>query len=251
VLIVEDNTDLREFMSEILSRKYTCYQAANGYEGLSITDEMSPDIIITDAVMPKLDGFAMVEKIKSDIKTCHIPIIMLTAKSENENIIEGYNAGVDAYIMKPVNTNVVLSQIDRLLKNRKLIHEKYKQQNFMVEVAAKSLSRDDVFMKKVKDIIEKHLDDPNFNVKEFSNEMHMSTTQLYRKVKALTNYSPVEFLRITRLHKAHDLLSQNNYSIKEVSYLTGFNNLSYFVKCFREYFDITPANFRDKSWPNS
>ncbi len=251
VLIVEDNTDLREFMSEILSRKYTCYQAANGYEGLSITDEMSPDIIITDAVMPKLDGFAMVEKIKSDIKTCHIPIIMLTAKSENENIIEGYNAGVDAYIMKPVNTNVVLSQIDRLLKNRKLIHEKYKQQNFMVEVAAKSLSRDDVFMKKAKDIIEKHLDDPNFNVKEFSNEMHMSTTQLYRKVKALTNYSPVEFLRITRLHKAHDLLSQNNYSIKEVSYLTGFNNLSYFVKCFREYFDITPANFRDKSWPNS
>jgi signal transduction histidine kinase/ligand-binding sensor domain-containing protein/DNA-binding response OmpR family regulator len=248
VLIVEDNSDLRNFMSEILSRFYDCYVAADGEEGLKMVNDIIPDIIITDAIMPRMDGNAMVKKVKEDIKTCHIPVIMLTARNENENLIEGYDAGVDAYIVKPVNTNVVLSQISRLIKNRRLIHEKYKQQNFMVEVSGQTMNRDDVFMKKVRKILDKHIDNPVFNVKEFSEELQMSTTQLYRKIKSLTGHSPVEFLRITRLHKAHDLLAEKNYSIKEVSYLTGFNNLSYFVKCFREYFGVTPANYRDKTW---
>ena len=119
----------------------------------------------------------------------------------------------------------------------------------MVEVSSQNLSREDVFLKRVKKILDKNIENADFNVKELSVEMNMSTTQLYRKIKSLTNYSPVEFLRITRLHKAHDLLIHRSYNIKEVSFLTGFNNLSYFVKCFREYFGITPASFRDKMWP--
>lgn len=249
ILIVEDNKDLREYLVELLSRNYKCFQAQNGIEGIKIVNQVNPDIIITDIMMPKLDGYGFVQKIKEDIKTCHIPVIMLTAKSTNESIVAGYKSGVDAYITKPFDTSVVLSQISRLVLNRKLIHEKYKQQNFMVEVSAQNLSREDVFLKKVKKILDKNIENADFNVKELSVEMNMSTTQLYRKIKSLTNYSPVEFLRITRLHKAHDLLIQRSYSIKEVSYLTGFNNLSYFVKCFREYFDVTPASFRDKMWP--
>lgn len=249
ILIVEDNKDLRGYLIDILSRNYKCFEAQNGLEGIKMVTQVNPDIIITDIMMPKLDGYGFTQKIKDDIKTCHIPVIMLTAKTTNESIVAGYKSGVDAYITKPFDTNVVLSQISRLVINRKLIHEKYKQQNFMVEVSSQNLSREDVFLKRVKKILDKNIENADFNVKELSVEMNMSTTQLYRKIKSLTNYSPVEFLRITRLHKAHDLLIHRSYNIKEVSFLTGFNNLSYFVKCFREYFGITPASFRDKMWP--
>lgn len=249
VLIVEDNDDLRRYMFDLLSRIYTCYEADNGEKAFELAVDIVPDIVLTDIVMPKLDGFQLLKRIKEDIRTCHIPVIVLTAKNSIDNMISGYKTGADAYIVKPFETGVMLSQIAQLVHNRKLIHEKYKQQNFMVEVSTQNLTRDDVFLKKVKKLLDKHIADPDFNVKELSTELNMSTTQLYRKIKALTNYSPVEFLRITRLHKAHDLLIKQNYSIKEVSFLTGFNNLSYFVKCFREYFNVTPANFRDKMWP--
>jgi len=249
ILIVEDNEDLRKFLVDILSRAYTCYEAQNGDVGLKLALEIVPDIIITDVIMPKLDGYELVQKLKEEIRTCHIPVIMLTAKNANEHIVSGYKSGADAYITKPFDTNVLLSHIARLIKNRELIHQKYKQQNFMVEISTQNLTRDDVFLKKVKLLLDKNIDKPDFNVKELSVDLKMSTTQLYRKIKGLTNYSPVEFLRISRLHKAHDLLIQKNYSIKEVSFLTGFNNLSYFVKCFREYFGVTPASFRDKMWP--
>ena len=249
ILIVENNDDLRNFIYEILSRYYECFEASDGIAGLKLAQDKVPDLIIVDAVMPKLNGFMIVHEIKKDSNISHIPIIMITSLNENESIINGYKAGVDSYVIKPINTSILLSQISGILEKRRLIHEKYKKQNFMVEVSTQHLTRDDVFLKKVKAVIDKSIDDPKFNVKEFSDEMQMSTTQLYRKVKALTGHSPVEFLRITRLHKAHDLLFQKNYSIKEVAYLTGFNNLSYFVKCFREYFGITPANHRDKTWP--
>jgi signal transduction histidine kinase/ligand-binding sensor domain-containing protein/DNA-binding response OmpR family regulator len=245
VLIVEDNSELREYLVNLLSRWYNCYEAVNGKAGLDKTFEIIPDVIITDAVMPRIDGYIMIERIRADMKTCHIPILMLTAKSASENFIDGYKAGVDAYVAKPFNTNVILSQISRLIKNRKLIHAKYKKENFMVDVPAKVLSRDDEFLQKVRSLLDKNLDNPAFNVGELAVEMKMSTTQLYRKIKALTNYSPVEFLRIARLHKAHEFLAERDLSIKEVCFRTGFNNLSYFVKCFREYFGITPANYRD------
>lgn len=246
ILIVEDHADLRKFLFDILSRRYTCFEAADGVEGFRLTREVIPDIVITDVVMPNLDGYGLVKLIKEEIKTCHIPVIMLTAKNASEHIIQGYRSGVDAYVTKPFDTNIILSQISRLIKNRELIHQKYKKQNFMVEVSGQNLSRDDEFLASIRRLLDQHLSNPDFNVRELSDEMQMSTTQLYRKIKSLTGYSPVEFLRITRLHKAHDLLALQKYSIKEVCYQTGFNNLSYFVKCFREYFGVTPANYRDK-----
>jgi len=246
IVIVEDNEELRKYMVEILSRRYICHEDPDGISGFKLTREIIPDIVITDLIMPNLDGYGLVKLIKEEIKTCHIPVIMLTAKNANENIINGYRSGVDAFVTKPFDTNIILSQISRLIKNRELIHEKYKKQNFMVEVSPQNLSRDDEFLKSVRKLLEKHLGNPDFNVKELSDELQMSTTQLYRKIKSLTGFSPVEFLRITRLHKAHDLLALQKYSIKEVCFQTGFNNLSYFVKCFREYFGVTPANYRDK-----
>lgn len=246
IVIVEDNDELRKFLFNVLSRYYSCLEARDGKEAWNLILDMTPDIIISDVVMPQIDGYELCRMVKDDINTCHIPFIMLTAKNSNENVIEGYNSGVDSYVTKPFDIQVILSQISRLIKNRELIRTKYKKQNFMVEVSSTNPSKDDEFLVKVRALLDDNLNNTDFNVKEMAILLEMSTTQLYRKIKTLTGYSPVEFMRIARLHKAHDMLKSQKHSIKEVCYLVGFNNLSYFVKCFREYFGVTPANFRDK-----
>lgn len=246
IVIAEDNEELRKFLFNVLSRYYSCFEACDGEEAWNIILDTIPDIVISDVVMPKIDGYELCKMVKADINTCHIPFIMLTAKNSSENVIEGYNSGVDSYVTKPFDIQIILSQISRLIKNRELIRSKYKKQNFMVEVSPNNPSKDDEFLSKVRSLLDDNFNNTDFNVKEMAILLEMSTTQLYRKIKTLTGYSPVEFMRIARLHKAHDLLKLQKYSIKEVCFLVGFNNLSYFVKCFREYFGITPANFRDK-----
>lgn len=246
IMVVEDNEELRKFLVSVLSRDYVCLEAADGREAWGKIADQIPDIIISDVIMPNVDGYELCRKVKESIHTCHIPFIMLTAKNSNEHVIEGYNSGVDAYVTKPFDMQVILSQVARLIKNRELIRDKYKKQNFMVEVSSSNPSKDDEFLNRFRSFLDENLTNTDFNVKEMAVLLDMSTTQLYRKIKSLTGYSPVEFMRIARLHKAHDLLKLQKHSIKEVSYLTGFNNLSYFVKCFREYFGVTPASYRNK-----
>jgi signal transduction histidine kinase/ligand-binding sensor domain-containing protein/DNA-binding response OmpR family regulator len=245
VLIVEDNEELGDFLTSIYSRKYDCIRASNGIEAWEIIQVSPPAIVISDIIMPHMDGLELCKKMKENKNTCHVPIILLTAKNASEQIIEGFELGADAYITKPFDINLLLSQTVRLIKNRELIREKYKSQNFMVEVDKNSTSRDDEFVQTVKKTLEANLADPEFNVNKLAGELNISTTQLYRRLKALTGYSPVEFMRILKLQKAYSLLSQRNNTVKEICYLTGFNNLSYFIKCFREQFGVTPANFRD------
>ncbi|MGM0620435.1 MAG: response regulator, partial [Bacteroidota bacterium] len=245
VLIVEDNEELGDFLASILSRKYYCLRASNGLEAWEIIQKNPPAIVISDIIMPQLDGFGLCEKMKENSYTCHVPIILLTAKNASEQIIEGYELGADAYITKPFDINLLLSQTNRLIKNRELIREKYKSQNFMVEVENNTNSRDEEFVQLVKKTLGDNLTDPDFNVNKLAGELNISTTQLYRRLKALTGYSPVEFMRLLKLQEAYSLLSQRNNTVKEICYLTGFNNLSYFIKCFREQFGVTPANFRD------
>lgn len=246
IMVVEDNEELRKFLVGVLSRDYVCLEAADGREAWKQVVEQVPDIIISDVIMPNVDGYELCRMVKESIHTCHIPFIMLTAKNSSEHVIEGYNSGVDAYVTKPFDMQVILSQVARLIKNRELIRDKYKKQNFMVEVSSNNPSKDDEFLNRFRSFLDENLTNTDFNVKEMAVLLDMSTTQLYRKIKSLTGYSPVEFMRIARLHKAHDLLKLQKHSIKEVSYLTGFNNLSYFVKCFREYFGVTPASYRNK-----
>jgi len=248
IVIVEDNDDLRFFLKNVLSRYYKCYEARDGFDGWAIIRDTIPDIIISDIIMPRKDGYQLCKQVKENLKTCHIPVILLTAKNTDNQIISGYNVGADAYVTKPFDMNLILSQISRLIKNRELIREKYLTQNFMVEVANSLPSKDDAFIIRVRSLLEEKLSDADFNVQSLSSQLSISTTQLYRKLKTLTGYSPVEFIRVIKLQKAYNLLNERKNTVKEVCYLCGFNNLSYFIKCFREQFGITPASFRDKGF---
>jgi YesN/AraC family two-component response regulator len=240
---------LRAFLSNTLSRTYNCHEAGDGKEGYELITKIIPDIVISDVVMPKMDGYELCEKIKENTKTCHIPIILLTAKNASEHIVSGYEKGADAYVTKPFNMTIIKAQISRLIANRELIREKYMTHNFMVEISTSNISRDDEFIIKLRQLLEDNLTESDFNVKKLSKELNISTTHLYRKLKALTGLSPVEFIRIFKLQKACELLSNSNLSIKEIGFGLGFNNLSYFVKCFREQFDVTPSAFRQKGMP--
>ena len=244
VLIVEDNSELRDFLQQVISRNYNCLVAKNGKEGWELVNSQKPSIVVSDIIMSELDGFELCYKIKEKKDICHIPVILLTAKDSATEKEKGFEVGADAYITKPFDINLLLSQIKRLIKNRQLIHEKYLTQNFMVEIDTNH-SKDQEFLTNVKELLEKNISDPDFNVNRLSEELNISTTQLYRRIKALTGYSPVEFIRIVKLQKAYTLLGQRTKTVKEVCFACGFNNLSYFIKCFKEQFGITPASFRD------
>jgi len=251
LVIVEDNIDLRTFLKNKLSEDYTCHEAGDGKEGYDLITRIMPDIVISDVVMPKMDGYELCVKVKQNNKTCHIPIILLTSNNAPEHIVSGYQKGADAYVTKPFDMSVIQAQISRLIRNRELIREKYMTQNFMVEVSTSNLSKDDEFIIKLRQLLEDNLAESDFNVKKLSSDLNISTTHLYRKLKALTGLSPVEFIRAFKLQKACEMLSNTNNSIKEIGYGLGFNNLSYFVKCFREQFDVTPSAFRQKGLPDS
>lgn len=246
IVIVEDNADLRTFLSSSLSDTYHCYEAENGLEGLELINKIIPDIVISDVLMPIMDGYELCEKIKENYKTCHIPLILLTARIAEEHIVSGYEKGADAYVTKPFNMNIIKAQISRLIKNRELIHEKYITQNFMVEVTpTSSMTRDDEFILKLRQSLEENLAASDFNVKTLSTELNISKTHLYRKIKALTGLSPVEFILLFKMQKACELLAGTE-SIKAIGYSLGFKNLSYFIKCFKTQFGVTPLVFRQK-----
>jgi signal transduction histidine kinase/ligand-binding sensor domain-containing protein/DNA-binding response OmpR family regulator len=250
IVIVEDNIDLRTFLRGSLSPVYNCFEAGDGKEGYELITRMLPDIVISDVVMPKMDGYELCEKVKQNVKTCHIPIILLTANNSSDHIVAGYTKGADVYVIKPFDMTIIKSQIARLIKNRELIREKYMTQNFMVEISSSNVSKDDEFIVKLRQLLEQNLSVTDFNVKKLSEDLNISTTHLYRKLKALTGLSPVEFIRVFKLQKACEMLSNTNLSVKEIGYGLGFNNLSYFVKCFREQFDITPSVYRQKGLPD-
>lgn len=249
VVLVEDNADLRKFLINALSVSYNCYEAGDGREGYELITRIIPDIIISDVIMPKMDGYELCEKIKANSKTCHIPIILLTANNASSHIISGYSKGADAYITKPFDMTIIKAQIYRLIKNRELIREKYLTHNFMVEVSTSNMSRDDEFIVNLRKLLENNLSESDFNVKKLSEDLNISTTHLYRKLKTLTGLSPVEFIRVFKLQKACELLANSSLSIKEIGYSLGFNNLSYFVKCFREQFHVTPSAYRQNGIP--
>ncbi|HEY3372051.1 MAG TPA: two-component regulator propeller domain-containing protein [Prolixibacteraceae bacterium] len=245
IVIVEDNDDLRTFLNESLSLTYNCHEACNGSEGYELIARVIPDIVISDVLMPEMDGYELCEKVKENIKTCHIPIILLTAKNASEHIIAGYEKGADAYVTKPFNMTIIKAQISRLIRNRELIRRKYVTQNFMVEVTSTHLTRDDEFILQLRQLLEEHLADFEYSVQELSLGLNMSKTNLYRKVKSLTGLSPVEFMLLFKMQRACELLSTSD-SIKTIGYSLGFKNLSYFIKCFKKQFGVTPLVYRQK-----
>ncbi|MBN2214506.1 MAG: response regulator [Bacteroidales bacterium] len=243
VLIVEDNDDVRQHIAENFEKEYIIKQARHGREGWEMANAFIPDLIISDIIMPEMDGVALGKKLKSDVSTSHIPLILLTAKADIENKIEGLETGADDYITKPFNMKELVARSFNLVEQRKKLREKYTCQVEMEPGKIIVKSADERFLKRTIEVIEKNMGDCEFDVNNLFPEMNMSRMQLFRKLKALVNQTPGELIRNIRLKRAAHLIKQHFGNIAEITYEVGFNNLSYFAKCFKEKYGLLPSEF--------
>lgn len=242
ILIVEDNEDLRKYMIGFLQDFYAVLSAGNGKQGLEILERRNVQLIISDVMMPIMDGFEFCQTVKSQIETSHIPIILLTALSSAENTTTGLEKGADAYISKPFDENVLLSQIKNLLLQRKRIQESYIQK-FISKQPIDIGSLDNYFLNKVNAAIEKNIENEHFSVDSLATEIGISRSQLHRKLKQISNHSTSEYITMVKIKKATTLLSSAAYNIDEVAYKSGFNSHSYFNKCFKKIHNKSPKEF--------
>lgn len=253
LMIVEDNSDLREYLLGHFRKTHQILLAANGEKGWEVAIERIPDLIISDLMMPEMDGLELCNKLKSDIRTSHIPIILLTAKADLPSKIQGLQSGADDYIAKPFELIELETRIQNLIELRKKLRVVYSKNMEIKPNDIKTESVDDRFLKKALMTIEEHISDELFGVEAMASEVGMSTVQLYRKLKALTGKTPNEVIRNFRLDRAFFLLQENAGNVSEIAYLTGFRNTSYFAKCFKEKFGTSPSEVKDsgKSQGNS
>lgn len=245
VLIVEDNIDLRNYLLDELNPFYNCFEANNGREGLEVAIELMPDIVVSDIMMPEMDGFNLCKQLKNNIITSHIPVILLTAKSEPVDQISGYVSGADAYISKPFRLDQLVAQINSLIENRLRLKEKF---GTLKDFTNKNLknSTEQKFIHKTSEIILSNLDNSNFGVAELSHELGMSRVHLHRKMKAIADIGPNEFIRKIRLQEAAEMLLKNEGTISEICSKTGFNSLTYFSSCFKKFYNLSPREFIEK-----
>lgn len=242
ILIVEDNAELRKFVAEYLSDYFKVYEAENGEEGLRICRQMKPILCVADVMMPIMDGFRFCSELKNDESISHIPVILLTALSDNENKIKGYKLGADAYLVKPFDPSLLKSRIDNIIKARLELKEKFSDDvESDVNVLAHSPIDED-FMKKIISFIEEKIGEPELSASLLCSEMGMSSSKLYRKVKELTDLAPNEFIRTIRLKKSAQLLKQKRYNVSEVATMVGFNDPLYFSRCFKKQFGFPPSS---------
>lgn len=243
ILVIEDNIEMLEYVTGKLSLKYNTIQATNGAKGLEMAIENNPDLIITDLMMPEMDGIKLCKKIKTDINTSHIPIIILTAKSTEESTIEGLGTGADVYISKPFSIEVLKAQVKALLESRQKIKLNFSRQLILQPKDMTFTSTDERFLKRLMEVVEQNIADTNFGIKELTKQMGMSHSVIFRKIKSLTGLNVVEFIRNIRLKKAALILKKNKIPISEVSYMVGFSYRKYFSKCFIKEFGITPSEY--------
>nr|WP_298923199.1 tetratricopeptide repeat protein [uncultured Allomuricauda sp.] len=244
LLLVEDNPDMSYFIKEHLKDLYKVREAKNGKTGLMEARKNPPDLVITDVMMPEMDGVELCKILKSNLDTSHIPVIMLTAKAGIENKIEGLETGADDYLTKPFDPKELLVRVKNLVEQRRKLRELFvKKESFTdpKEVTVTSLDRN--FLEQLLDLLEKELSNPSFGVPEMQMAMALSKTQLHRKLKALTGEAPGELLRNFRLKRAAQLLSKKADTVTQIAYMVGFNNLSYFAKCFKELYGVSPSMY--------
>lgn len=245
-LLVEDNADIAKYVQICLKDDYNIVLAINGEAGIEKAYEIIPDIIISDVMMPKKNGFELTETLKDDVRTSHIPIILLTAKSDVESRISGLKYGADDYLAKPFHQEELLVRMKNTLEVRKILHERYSNlyaQN-LAELEEPTATKEDEFILKLKEVFEPKMDDPNFNLNQLSDALFLSRSQFGRKVKALTDRSPALFIRSIRLQKAKQLLTTTQRSIKEIAYEVGFSDPAYFSRAFTEEYGESPTNIR-------
>ena len=255
VLIVDDNNDIREYLRTILQDKYQVFEAEDGQKGLALAQEQVPDIIISDVMMPVMNGLEFCQNIKMNEITSHIPVILLTARALNSHQIEGYKSGADAYITKPFQPDLLLARIGNLLRNRHLLKDLWGTSSNATKKEDKTATtentllssegtRENAFISRFKKVIEERMTDSELSVETIGSELGLSRVQLYRKVKALTGSSPVDLLRKARLNKAQQLLQTTDLSVSEIAYQVGFTSPSYFTKCYKDEYGKVPGESR-------
>jgi len=243
ILVVEDSGDMRHYIREALADGYQVVETVDGLQGMAKAREIIPDLIVSDIMMPGADGYELCAQLKKDIRTSHIPIILLTARSNEESVIEGLQTGADDYITKPFNTRVLIARIKNLIELRRQLQRKRQRQMTMQPQEIVVTSIDETFYKEVQDTIEKNLSDPEFNVEQMSKKLYMSRTSLYMKILALTGETPTQFIRSYRLKRAAQLLQANFGNVTEVAFAVGFSSTAYFTKCFKEMFQQLPSSY--------
>ena len=244
ILLVEDDEDLLTVMSKFLSVSFNVHTAKNGVEAIEITKQCSDiDMIITDFVMPEMNGVELCKAIRSDKDLNHIPIIMLTAKTQVEYQLEGYNSGVDVYISKPVEMAVLIAQVKTLLNNRRILSQKFRQQEVADTQELGLNAADQVFLDKAVQAVYENIDNSDFSIDDFCEQMNMSQSTLYRKLKTLTGMSANEFIRNVRIKKACEILRTTGKSVSEVAYMVGFNDPKYFGIVFKKELGMSPSKY--------
>lgn len=250
VLIVEDSPDVVRYLRICLQNDYRLISAANGIEGVSKALDQIPDLIISDVMMPEMDGYELCQKLKTNVETSHIPIVLLTAKGDIDSKIEGLELGADEYLAKPFEERELKARLKNVLHLRHTLQERYISTSFwqteqnIVDIKP---TLDDIFIKDLKAFIQVHLDDTNLDVHILEKQFSMSRTKLHRKLAALTNMSTTAFIRFVRLTKASEILRDDkDQTISEIAYTVGFTSLSHFTHCFHALFDMSPSQWRDR-----
>jgi ligand-binding sensor domain-containing protein/signal transduction histidine kinase/DNA-binding response OmpR family regulator len=246
ILVIEDNPDVRFFVRSHFEPEYKVMEAPDGKEGMAQAFKVIPDVIISDIMMPGCDGIELCRKLKKDERTSHIPIVLLTALTSKENTLQGLSAGADDYITKPFDIAILHSKVENLLMLRRSMQIKYSGETILQPRNITLSSPDDRFLKKAIEIVEKFIEDPDFDSDKFANEIGVSRMQLYRKMNALTDMTVREFIRNIRLKRAAQLIVQNKVNISEVAYMVGFKELSHFRKCFRQEFGMSASEYAEK-----
>lgn len=247
IMVVEDNEELRVFIERNLGHEFNVFTSQNGEEALGLLEDQNIDLIISDIVMPIMDGIELVSKVKQNEQYCHIPIVLLSARTNLETKVEGLGCGADSYVDKPFSLEYLKAQVNSLLKNRQLVQEKFAKSPFFPSRNIAHNKRDEDFLKKLNLEIENNLSDTEFSIEKLSTALFMSRSNLQRKIKGLTALTPNDYIRVYRLKKSAKMLLDSNYRINEICYLVGFNSPSYFSKCFQKQFGVLPKDFAQTS----
>ena len=245
VLVVEDNPDMRAFVVRQLSKEYAVLSAVNGAEALKMLDGNYVNLVVSDVVMPVMDGFELCKTIKSDLNYSHIPVILLTAKTNIQSKIEGMELGADAYIEKPFSVEYLQACASNLIQNREKLRRTFAQSPFVAANTMALTKADEDFIKRLNEVILANLNNPEFSMDDIADSLNMSRSNFYRKIKGVLDLSPNEYLRLERLKKAAQLLKEGEGRVTEICYMVGFNSPSYFAKCFQKQFGVLPKDFVD------
>ncbi|MEP1257997.1 two-component regulator propeller domain-containing protein, partial [Algoriphagus sp.] len=246
ILIAEDHVEFRNYLKDCLSETYHVLTAKNGLQGWELAQQHIPDLIISDLMMPQMDGKELCQKVKTDIKTSHIPIILLTAKKSEETMVQGLDSGCNLYLTKPFNLEILQLSVKNLLRERNKVQQQNREKIQINTSEVNVVSLDDQLIQKAVGLVEKYMEDSQLSVEFLSKELGMSRVHLYKKLQSITGKSPIEFIRLIRLQRAAQLLAKSQMNVSEIAYLVGYNNAKYFAKHFKAEFSILPSEYAAK-----